>query len=112
MKKLSLPPIAEVYTRAPFKACQRAIKETAHVPPRERLDAINKLLELHGTEAIRGSWQNGFWGDTVAVYCNTGDTYDATVIEVRGESQHHRSRLIISSWGDWVERNQKKYDIQ
>ena len=67
---------------------------------------------MHGTEAIRGEWQNGYWCDIVAVYCNAGDTYDTTVIQVRGESSHLASRFLVESFGDWVEKNSKKYGIQ
>lgn len=81
------------------------------MPEDDRLEAINKLLEMHGTEAIRGDWQNGYWCDVVAVYCNAGDTYDTTVIQVRGDSRFSASRFRVTSWGDFVERNQKRYGI-
>jgi hypothetical protein len=104
--------LADLYCSNPRKACQLALRRTAKLPERDRLDAINKLLGLYGTEAIRGEWQNGYWGDIVAVYCNTGDTYDTTVLQIRGEHSFYSSRFIVSSWGDWVERNEKRYAIQ
>lgn len=75
------------------------------------MEEINTLLGLHGVEAIRGEWQNGYWCDIVAVYCNTGDTYATTVLEVRGEYSFRNSRFIVSSWGDWFERNEKKHSL-
>lgn len=88
-----------------------ALRRTKTVPWRERLDAIDKLLGTYGTEAIRGEWQKGYWCDIVACYCNTGETYDATVIHVRGEWSDSPGRFMIGSWGDFVERNEKRYAI-
>lgn len=85
---------------------------TRNLPENNRIDAINELLGTCGTEAIRGEWQNGYWCNIVAVYCNTGDTYALTVIQVRGESMWNRSRFIVSTIGDFVERNQEKLGIQ
>lgn len=104
--------LSDLYAIDPLKACRLALRRTASLPENDRLEAINKLLGMHGTEAIRGDWQNGYWCDIVAAYCNTGDTYALTVLQVRPESSWQSSRFIVSSWGDWVERNQEKYAIQ
>jgi len=100
------------YSSDPRKACQRALRLTRDVAENNRIEAINTLLGMHGTEAIRGEWQNGYWGNVVAAYCNTGDTYAATVFRVRGDSSFRSSRFIVSSWRDFVERNGKKYGIE
>ena len=104
--------LEDLYRENPVKACRSALRRTAHLPEETRLEKINALLGMHGTEAIRGEWQNGYWCDIVAVYCNAGDTYDTTVIQVRGESSHLASRFLVGSFGDWVEKNSKKYGIQ
>ena len=106
--KTNLP---DIYRRNPRKACSLALRRTSKVPESDRLSAINKLLETFGTEAIRGTWQNGYWCDTVAAYCNTGDTYATTVLQVRPDWSGGRSRFIVTTWGDWVESNQKRYGI-
>ena len=103
--------IADQYKTNPVAACRRALQATRNVRWQDRLDAIDKLLGTCGTEAIRGEWQNGYWCDIVAVYCNTGDTYAVTVIHV-ADARNPEGRFIVSSWGDWVERNQEKYSIQ
>ena len=100
------------YSKDARKACQRALRLTREVNERNRLETINVLLGMHGTEAIRGDWQNGYWGDIVAAYCNTGDTYATTVLRVRGDSSFRSSRFIVCSWGDFMERNGKKYGIE
>ncbi len=105
------PYIDDTYRGDPRKACQIALRRTAKVPWKDRLEAINKLLKGYGTEAIRGDWQNGYWGDIVACYVNMGDTYTTTVLHVRGDWSGGKSRFIVSSFGDWVEKNQKKYSI-
>lgn len=103
--------LSDLYASDPLKACRLALRRTAALPEKDRLEAINKLLGLHGTEAIRGDWQNGYWCDIVAAYCNTGDTYALTVLQVRGESRYNYSRFIVSTMGDFVERNEKRLGI-
>lgn len=88
-----------------------ALRRTRKVPWGERLEAIDKLLGTFGTEAIRGEWQNGYWCDIVAVYCNTGDTYATTVMHVRGE-WNEAGRFIVTSFGDWVERHGERLGVQ
>jgi len=100
-----------LYHSNPLAACRKALRITRKLPEEKRLEEINKLLKMHGTEAIRGEWQNGFWCDIVASYCNAGETYALTVIQVRGESRYDKSRFIVSSMGDFVEKNQEKFAI-
>lgn len=104
-------PLADLYRTDPRKACRLALRRTRNVPENERLAAIDKLLGAFGTEAIRGEWQNGYWCDIVAAYCNTGDTYALTVLQVRGEGSWQRSRFLVTTWGDWVERNEQRYGL-
>lgn len=101
--------IADLYATNPLKACRKALRMTANVNPHDRLELIDALLGTYGTEAIRGDWQNGYWCDIVAHYCNTGDTYALTVMEVR--TDFGGSRFIVTSFGDWVEKNSKRFGI-
>lgn len=103
--------IQDLYRSNPVAACRAALKATRNVPENDRMEAIDKLLGNFGVEAIRGEWQNGYWCDIVAVYSNTGDTYATTVMQVRGEYSFQSSRFIVTSWGDWVEKNSEKYSI-
>jgi len=79
---------------------------------RDRVDLALKIVDLildtHGVEAIRGEESNDpYYGDVVATYCNTGDTYAATILYDVG-----RGRFELTSWGDWVEKNTKRYKIR
>ena len=103
--------VSDLYRTNPLSACRRALRETRNIDWKERLESIDNLLGTFGTEAIRGDWQNGYWCDIVASYCNAGDTYAVTVMHVRGDSWSGQGRFIVSSWGDWVERNERKYAI-
>jgi hypothetical protein len=109
--------VADLYRRDPAAACRRALRETRNLfngsdaSAEVRLARCNELLEMHGTEAIRGDWQNGYWCDVVATYCNAGDTYDCTVLCVRGDSSFDSPRFLVTSWGDFVERNEKRLGI-
>lgn len=105
------PHIDDIYRADPVKACQLALRRTTKVPWKERMGEIDTLLKGYGIEGINGEWQNGYWCNVVAEYVNMGDTYATTVIQVRGDWSGARSRFIVSSFGDWVEKNQKKYSI-
>ena len=104
--------LKELYKSNPLKACREALRRTQKFPEKIRLEQINDLLGGYGTEAIRGNWQNGYWWDIVGCYVNFGDTYNLTIMQVRGDYSFTRSRFFISSWGDWVERNQRKYGLK
>ncbi len=70
----------------------------------DRLQAINKLIEGHGCEAIFDDGQ--MWPDME--YVNVGDSYAATIVLDRVEG-----RWLVTSWGDWVEhaeRNGRAYN--
>jgi hypothetical protein len=103
--------LEDLYRENPVKACRKALAMTRHIGENDRLEEIDKLLGTFGTEAIRGDWQNGYWCDIVAAYCNAGDTYATTVIQVRGECRFDHSRFIVSTMGDFVERNQERFNI-
>ena len=98
--------LATLYGTDPLKACKLAMRRTRNVPERARLDSIGKLLGTHGTEAIRGEWENGYWCDIVAAYCNTGDTYALTVLQDRERG------FMVTSWGDWIGRNGERLGAQ
>lgn len=106
------PELENAYRADPLKACRKALAMTRTIPWKDRLQAIDKLLGTYGTEAIRGEWQNGYWCDIVAAYCNTGDTYALTVMHVRGDGWNEQGRFIVTSWGDWIERNGDKFGVQ
>lgn len=73
-------------------------------------DAMEKLDGLvggHGVEVIRGDGPGGYWPDAVALYVNMGDTYDTTILY-----DVHKERFSVMAWGDFVERNQRRYNIE
>jgi hypothetical protein len=99
----------DLYATDPLKACRLALKLTARLDWRSRLDACDALLGTFGTEGIRGKWQNGYWCDIVASYCNTGDSYALTILCVRDDWEN--GRFIVSTVGDWVEKNSRRFGI-
>lgn len=62
--------------------------------------AIDQILDTHGVEPIRDprKWDR-YWGDTIALYCNTGEAYAGTVIY-----DPHASTYLVTSWADWLEK--------
>lgn len=72
------------------------------------LDLANKLMDAHGVEAINGDYHvDNYYFDIVALYVNTGDTYNGTLLY-----ETEPGRFRATSWGDWVERNSDKYNIR
>ncbi len=65
--------------------------------------ALNAVLGTFGVEAIRGRHVDNYHGDIQAEYLNTGDTYAVTLL-----LDHERDTILITSWGDWVEQNERK----
>ena len=73
----------------------------------DAMRVINGILEGHGVEAIRGDYYvDRYHYDIVASYVNMGDTYNATIVY-----ETETGRFIVTSYGDWVERNERKYKI-
>lgn len=64
-----------------------------------KLSALNELLGMFGVEAVRdeNTWDR-YYGDVVAEYLNTGDSYAATLV-----LDHQRGKWLLTSWGDFVE---------
>ncbi len=74
-----------------------------HNPPKSqelKMSALNELLGCYGVEAI-GDFNN-YPPVCHFEYLNTGDTYSATIIRFPG------GRYVVSSWGDEVERLERK----
>lgn len=71
--------------------------------------AIDKILGTYGTEAItaENSAHSGYFYDAVALYVNTGDTYNPTILY-----DVNKRRFELTTWGDWVENNDRKYGIR
>jgi hypothetical protein len=80
-------------------------------------DAVDRVFEVleqslsdagesayFGVEPIRGQHWDGYYGDTVALYLNSGDQYNATLLydAVKG-------RFMLTTRGDFVERAPKSY---
>jgi hypothetical protein len=63
--------------------------------------ALNELIGGFGVEPIRleGSWDS-YYGDVVAEYINTGDTYSATIVHDIREDEYE-----FTTWGDWYEKH-------
>lgn len=71
--------------------------------PETIMHAINATIGAYGTEAIfdaDGSVQ------PVAEYCNTGDTYNATILY-----DYVAGRYRLTTMGDFVERYGRRYGL-
>lgn len=72
------------------------------------LDLADKMLETYGVEFIEGDYQvDRHYYNIVALYLNTGDTYGATLL-----FETERERFVLTTMGDWVERNERRYSIR
>lgn len=71
-----------------------------------KLAACDELLDTCGTESMRaeGEWDR-YYQDTVAIYCNNGQSYNPTVLY-----DVERDVFYVVSTGDWqqtAERNHR-----
>jgi hypothetical protein len=84
----------------------------------ELMGVANTALGMHGVESIKGNPKQGtfspgsYWGHylerpTVALYCNTGDTYATTLLY-----DTLKRKFMLTSWGDFVETAPKRYGLQ
>ena len=72
------------------------------------LDVIDDILDAHGVEAIRGNYHvSNYYYDAVALYVNMGDSYNGTVLY-----DTEKEKFYVTTYGDWVERNERRYKIQ
>lgn len=71
------------------------------------LEFADKAIGGFGVESIRGDGgAGGFWQEAVAAYVNTGDTYSSTVLY-----DTNKKRFYLTTFGDFVEKNDKKLGI-
>lgn len=73
-----------------------------------RMAAIDKILRTFGVESIQiedGDFDDPYWDNTIALYCNAGDTYARTILY-----DIETCRYRITTWGDWYEANEAKPD--
>jgi len=63
------------------------------------LDEADEVLKTFGVETI---WEKGEYDDPAALYLNTGDTYNATLVYDIDEDE-----LYVGTWGDWVEEAER-----
>lgn len=82
-------------TRQWVRQCHSKPSEVEQV-----IDTINHVLGYHGVEAIHDNRERPFWWDVRAIYCNTGDSYAATILY-----DVDKQTWNVTSWGDFVERH-------
>lgn len=78
-----------------YESVRKWTMQCYHVPDLlERLMyALDEILRTYGVEAI---WHDG---TLMAVYCNTGQSYDATMVY-----RYDKKYFSVDSWGDLVEK--------
>lgn len=88
-----------------FPASNRGFAACYHKPRRvdRILTCLNEVLEMHGVEAIWGV--DEFW--PAAYYLNAGDTYIPTILFNR-----ITGAFSLTCWGDFYERNQRRYSLR
>ena len=71
------------------------------------LELLNRKIGGYGVEAIEGNWHDRYYQNIVALYVNMGDTYVATVLY-----NTVTDTFSVTSMGDFVEANTRRYGIQ
>lgn len=70
------------------------------------LNEIEGGKSYFDVEAINGEWSNGYWCDVRAIYINSGDTYNATLLYDR-----ETNRIYCTTMGDFVEHLERKGEL-
>ena len=86
--------------------CYHDPRSSSRAYPECLLLAINAVLEGHGTEPIEGRYVDRYHQNVQAEYVNMGDTYNTTIL-----IDHETDRMLITSWGDWVEKYGDKREV-
>lgn len=91
--------LGDDYRRDPAAACRKALRITRCITrPHRRLQAIDRLLGMHGIESARLKNDEHAFS-----YANTGDSYGTTVVLFASGA------FRVTSWGDIVERRSNAY---
>ena len=72
--------------------------------PETIMKAIDEVIGTCGTEAIFADEFS--CTRPVFEYCNTGDSYAGTIAY-----DYARGKYLLTSYGDWVEKNDRKYSM-
>lgn len=88
-----------------FPAVKMWVDKCYHRPRPQECDeeAVNAILEGYGTEAIWGKSETR----PVAVYVNLGDPYATTLLY-----NYQTDHWSITSWGDFADRNERRYHLR
>ena len=91
-----------------FQTVSNWVNQCYNLPSKNELihAAINEILGGYGIEAIRDNKWSHYHQDIGLTYVNMGDTYTMTVCyDTRSD------KWILSSWGDIIERNEKRFNM-
>lgn len=66
--------------------------------------ALDVLLEGYGAEWLDGRYVRRYWQNCQLLYVNMGDPYLATLAY-----DTEKDRFLLTSWGDFVERNRRRF---
>jgi hypothetical protein len=89
------------------RECHHDPRESLNARPECIMRAIDAELKTYGVEPIRGNHVDRYWDDCQAIYCNTGDTYAATILY-----DTHDGKYRLTSMGDFVERFERRRGLQ
>ena len=70
------------------------------------LELMDGYMRTHGVEAVRapGAHVDRYYYDIVALYVNTGEPYDSTLIY-----DTEKERFTVGNWGDWVSAQERSW---
>ncbi len=88
------------------KDCYHDPRQNPNALPECIMLALNAELSGYGVESIEGRHVDRYHGTVQAIYVNTGDTYNPTILH-----DNETGRYILTSYGDWVERHERRRQI-
>ena len=84
-----------------FRSVEKWIAQCFNKPSEleMKMEALNELIDGFGVEAVNheSNWDR-YWGNAIALYVNTGDTYSPTILYSIEDKQFE-----LTTWGDFYE---------
>ncbi len=104
--------LADIYGNdnvRPIVSAMKSIMKNAktHKDVDLALDTFSDILHAHGVEAANGKYVDGYYREANLLYINFGDAYTPTIAYDTLEGE-----FLITSWGDFVEANSKRFEEQ
>lgn len=93
--------------RAAAVLAERTKSARSHRQIDDVLKLADEMMNAHGIEAVRGKHVDSYYMNIVGLYVNMGCPYTGTLLY-----DTVTNKFLVTTLGDWQEKNEKKYRIR